>query len=255
MTANATLAITLHDLRLLKSSPIWLINVTVMPIVLMTFLAPAFALPGGDGDPSSGAAQAVPGMAVVFGLFVMGSFVFGVFQEHGWKTWDRTRASQARTRDIALGKMAGPAVVLTGHQCVLFLIGGWLCGLEVAGPLTGLAVVIVAWTIFLLTFGVLLVSICKTILQVNTVTNIGTMVIAGLGGALTPVSTLPGWAEFLAPVSPAYWAMKGYTSVIVDGSGPGDVVGPVAMLLAISLAFFAVASIMFSSDDAKSSQL
>lgn len=255
MSINATFAIVTHDLRLLRSNPIWLLNVTVMPIVLMTFLAPAFIASNGDGGLSGGAAQAVPGIAAMFGLFVIGSFVFGVFQEHGWKTWDRTRASPARTSDIALGRIAVPAVVVVAHQCVLFLIGGWLAGLEVAGSLPALAVVIGAWSIFLLVFGVLLVSLCTTILQVNTVTNSGTMIIAGLGGALTPFSTLPAWAELLAPVSPAYWAMQGYTKVIVDGSGVGDVLAPAGVLLAISASLLAMATFSFASDDAKSSQL
>ena len=66
----------------------------------------------------------------------------------------------------------------------------------------------------------------STIQQVNAVTNLGAMVLGGLGGGFVPVESLPDWIEPLAPISPVYWAMDGYRTAILDGGGVGDVLAP-----------------------------
>ena len=72
-----------------------------------------------------------------------------------------------------------------------------------------------------------------------------------LGGALTPLATLPGWAQAIAPAVPSYWAMKGYQAVIIGGGGVGDVTSSVGMLLVFSVVFGVIARIFFRVDDAK----
>ena len=79
----------------------------------------------------------------------------------------------------------------------------------------------------------------------------GTLLLGGLGGALTPVESLPAWAQTIAPGVPSYWAMRGYRSVILDGGGLSEVWLPVAVLLGFALAFAAMARVLFKVDDTK----
>ena len=51
--------------------------------------------------------------------------------------------------------------------------------------------------------GFMLLSLCRSVLQLNAATNIGAMVLGGIGGAVTPIDTLPGWAQAIAPFTPA----------------------------------------------------
>src|SRR5437868_9051419 len=51
--------------------------------------------------------------------------------------------------------------------------------------------------------------------QLNAFSNLGAMVLAGVGGALAPTSALPSWARTLAPATPSYWAMRGFRQVIL----------------------------------------
>ena len=97
----------------------------------------------------------------------------------------------------------------------------------------------------------MLVSLCRSVMQLNALATIGAFTLAGLGGALTPIASLPGWARAVAPAMPSYWAMRGFRSVILDGKGIGAVVLPVAVLLAFTAAFTAVTIARFRLDEAK----
>ena len=67
------------------------------------------------------------------------------------------------------------------------------------------------------------------------------MALGGLGGGFVPVESLPDWIEPIAPISPVYWAMEGYRTAILDGGGVGDVLGPLAVLLAFTAVFAGIA--------------
>ena len=77
------------------------------------------------------------------------------------------------------------------------------------------------------------------------------MLLGGLGGAVTPIEFLPGWAQAVAPLSPAYWAMRGFRSVTIDGGSWNDVVLPLAVLAGFTAAFTAVALLRFDVEDSK----
>jgi ABC-2 type transport system permease protein len=78
------------------------------------------------------------------------------------------------------------------------------------------------------------------------------MVLFGaIGGALVPFSVLPGWARTIAPVTPTYWAMRGFRSVILDAQGVGGVTTPVGVLLGMALLFAIVALRRLRFDQAK----
>jgi ABC-2 type transport system permease protein len=78
------------------------------------------------------------------------------------------------------------------------------------------------------------------------------MVLFGaIGGALVPLNVLPGWARTIAPVTPTYWAMRGFRSVILDAQGLNGVAMPIAVLLAMTLLFAVVALRRLRFDETK----
>ncbi len=74
---------------------------------------------------------------------------------------------------------------------------------------------------------------------------------ATLGGALTPLNVMPGWVQAIAPSMPTYWAMRGYRSVILEGSGFSAVLFPVVILAVFTLAFAVVAVFRFRFEESK----
>jgi len=59
------------------------------------------------------------------------------------------------------------------------------------------------------------------------------MVLSSLGGALVPLSIVPGWAQAGAHVSPGYWALAMIKSAVRDNAS--GVLVPAAVLAGLGL--------------------
>lgn len=251
MNLGRAAAIARQDLRVLRADLMPVVALVVMPLLLTPFLLPAFdeALRVGGLPDATGAEQAVPGMAVAFGFFLVGNVCFGFFREHAWNTWDRLRASSAGAPEILLGKMAVPLLQAAVQFVVLFVVGGFLMDLRVHGSWLELVAVAGCFGLYLVTAGLAVTALCRTFLQANVFANIGGLVLAGLAGAVVPFSLLPPWAQDVAPANPSYWAMQGYEHAIL-GKG-GGILAPVSILLAFSAVLGLIASVRFRFDEAK----
>jgi ABC-2 type transport system permease protein len=251
MSPRRALAVARHEVRILRRDYAFMIVMAFMPLVLIAFIKPAMhdlhdAMPG-----SNGSEQAVPGMTVLFTLFLMTQVAFNFFHEHGWGTWERLRSSPARLGEVVFGKAIVQLVRAAGQLTILFVLGGLLFGLPVHGNVLALALVGGAFCVCLVTIGFALFAVCRSINQVEAIGNLGSLLIAGIGGALTPMSTLPGLVQSIAPATPGYWAMRGFRGVIVDGSGIGAAALPVMVLLLFASGFLALAVVRFRADDEK----
>lgn len=253
MSLSRSWAVAKHDLRILRSDPAFLLIMTGMPLIVMAFIKPAFsASPGALGGAGAvgGADHAVPGVTVMFAFFLVGNVGFGVFREHGWNTWERLRASRATPAEVMAGKVVVPLLTLALQLSVLIGLGGLLFDLHIRGSLLAMAAVATALAVCLVCMGLFLLAVTRTIMQLNAISNLGTMLFAGLGGALAPISGLPGWARAIAPSTPSYWAMRGFRDVI-GGGGLTQAALPVAMLLLFATGFATLAALRFRFDDVK----
>ncbi len=242
-----------HEVRLLRRDPLPVLVLVVFPLVLMAFLKPAFRpLIVQSGHPhANGAEQVVPGQATANGFFVVGLTAFAFFSEWGWGTWDRLRASRATSLEIMLGKSLPRVAMSVAQFAVVFAIAIPAFGLVVRGPIAALVPVVGAYAVSLVALGVAVTALCKTVQQASTCATVGLVVFGAIGGALVPFRVLPSWAQTVAPLTPTYWAMRGFRSVILDGRSLGGVALPTAVLLGMGLAFAVVAWARFRFDEAK----
>jgi ABC-2 type transport system permease protein len=237
-------AIVRTELRILRHDPVPLVLLVAMPIVLMTLLSQSLGhvllFEGYDDTP--GSMHTVPGMACLFGFFSIAIVGFAIFREHGWRTWPRLRAAGVRGPSLLAGKLVVPAGLLVLQHVVLFGFGVAFLDFKVNGAWLAVALLALAFAVMVLAAGLAAAAALGTVQQLNAVTNLGTMLLAGLGGALVPVMELPKWVQPAAIASPVNWAMEGYRDTILDGGGVGDVVlSLVAMVaLAIVLTTFAL---------------
>ena len=133
----------------------------------------------------------------------------------------------------------------------LFALGVILFELAIPGSVLGLIAVSIALSASLLSFGVAITALSRTTQQLNAWANVGGIVFATLGGALTPLSVMPGWVQDLAPFTPTYWAMRGYRSIVLDGSGVSSVLLPTVVLAAFAVGFALIAINRFRFEDSK----
>jgi len=242
-----------HEVRLAARDPLPAVVLILFPIVTMAFLEPAFkpALVQAGHLDASGAEQVVPGQATMSAFFVVSLVTFGFFSEYTWATWDRLRASQATSFEIVLGKALPRLVMVVLQFCVIFAFGALVFDLVVQGDAVALLPLVLVFSACLVALGIAITALCPTAQQAQACAIVGMVLFGAIGGALVPFDVLPDWARAIAPVTPTYWAMRGFETVILDGEGIGALALPVAVLAAMTVTCAVVALIRLRFDDHK----
>jgi ABC-2 type transport system permease protein len=252
MSPSRSAALARHELRVMLGDKESLVVLTLMPLVMMAFFKPLARLALAPENPNANGSEfTVPGMTTMFAFFLVGYIGFAFFAEHQWNTWERLRASPASNAEILAGKVFPAVVLCLVQQVLLFGAGYVLFGMRVQGSVLGLALVSLALTLCLVSVGVLMAAVLRTQQQLNAMSNLGAMILAGISGALVPLDVLPGWARTVAPVAPQYWAMRGFRSTILDGGGIASVLLPVGVLFGFGVVAIAIALMRFRFDDTK----
>lgn len=253
MSFPRSLAVTRASARLLLADPATSILMTTIPLVFIPFLIPgARAQLRLAGDPAAtGAEHVVPGMLVLFAFLSLQTVVMLFFREHAWGTWDRLRASAATAPDLVVGKVL-PSFAAQLLQCAAVLgVSALAYRFRITGSLGALVLVMVVFVAALQAFAVMLVAVFPTLDQAMVIGNLIGMVMAGLGGAFTPVGSLPGWAQGVAHASPAAWAIDAMSRISLDAAGVGAVAGDVLRLLAFAAGCALVVGLLFRTDAEK----
>lgn len=241
---RAVRAITLNELRLLRADPYPFVLLVLMPLGFLAFVSDG--LVGGPG-------QSVPGILTLFAFLGLYNVGLAFFREHGWGTWERLRMLPVTMPQIMVGKIAPLVGMYLVQSTVLLLAGYWFFGMPMNGAAATLVVVVLVVIAAMSALGLLLVAFCRTMNQVAAAANVGGLVLAGLGGALAPVSSFPGWAQALARISPVYWALLALRGVMIEGDSLSEVAGPLVVLLAIAVVAATLGLVRFDSTQVKES--
>ncbi len=134
---------------------------------------------------------------------------------------------------------------------LVFGVGVVALDLQVDGSVAGVTAVSAALPACVVAFGLAITAVEHTMQQVSALGCLGATLCNAIGGALVPYSTLPGWLQAIGPITPRYWAMRGYNALILGGDGFGAAVLPVVMLLGYAAVFVVVALVRFRFDEAK----
>jgi len=226
-------AMTRMGFTLLLREPGPIVSRLVMPVILMSLLAPLYRAAADRGTE-----RAVAGQAVMFSLLAMFLVGQGIMSERTWRTWDRLRCSPTSPAEMLAAKAVPPLGFLVAQQAVVLGVGAALLGLRVH-HLGLLLATEAAWVVMLLAVGMALATLVRSPAELVAAQDVGGLVLTGLGGALVPLALLPHAAQRIAPVSPGYWGLNGLLAAL-DGDGPA-VARSVVVLGAIALAAWAVA--------------
>lgn len=249
---SRSLTLVRKDLLLYRADLAPILILVLLPIGFSAFMVPVNrALLEVRGYPgATGAEQALPGMMVMFSLFLLGIVGDQFFREFGWNTWDRVRLA-GDWPEIIVGKTVPALAILLAQLTVVFGAGTLLFGMGIAGPPLAVAVLIAAFALCLV--GVLVAEFawCKTFSQFNALNVVVVTLFSGLGGAFAPIDLLPSWAQAAARFTPAYWVIEGLRSVILDGHGVAYALRMSVPVLLFAVTFVVVAALRFRAGDVK----
>lgn len=244
------LVIARHEVELMRCVAIPLALYFLMPLAILAFVEGGFSIflkidyPGSD---FSGADLAAPGQATMFGFMSLASIGFLYLGDHAWGTWDRVRSLGVRPWQIMTGKLGTAYVVQLLLFAFVMTAGAVLFNLTVRGPITALIAIELVMALVIIGYGLIACAVSNNQAQFNAFAYLGALVLAGLGGALTPFNTLPDWAQTIAPATPTYWAVQAYETVILRGGGLDQIVLELAVLALFAAAFFILGTILFDS--------
>jgi ABC-2 type transport system permease protein len=119
------------------------------------------------------------------------------------------------------------------------------------GPLPVLLVVAVPLITCVLAMTAAIVALVQTYAQLEAIGNMILIVFAAMGGALTPVASLPPTIRAIGHAFPSYWALLAAHNVILDGKGISGVLIPAGVLAGMTLVFMVIAMLRFNSSQAK----
>lgn len=250
-----TLVVARHEAALLRSEPVPVMLYFIMPIVLLAFVEGAFTVflaIESPGSGFSGADIAAPGQATMFGFMCLATTGYFFLGEHGWGTWNRLRALGVRPWQVMSGKLGVNYVEQLCLFVVVMTVGITLFDLHVRGSWPALVLIELLVAAVIVGYGLIACAVSSNQAQFNAFAYLGALVMAGLGGALTPFALLPGWAQAVAPATPTYWAIRAYRAVILDGGGFGDVTVEISVLLLFAVGFLALGSWLFDSNRRRS---
>jgi ABC-2 type transport system permease protein len=218
VAVSGPLAIARNDLAIIAAEPAVYSVLVVMPVIVILFLAPvlgpALQQQGYAGLPPVEVAS--PGLAVMFDFFVVTLVGYSILDERRWNTWPRLRISSLSPLTILLAKGVVPLGTSLWQQITLFTVGVLWFHLSLGAAAASLVTISLPLAACVVSLGMAIASFARTARQVSVFGNVSTLLLGGLGGALTPVALLPVWVRSVAPATPGFWAIRGLHALLLD---------------------------------------
>lgn len=189
-------------------------------------LPPVVALESGvvsDEDAAAASSQTtavlavvLPGLSVMGILFLAQSATRDVLRDRETGLLRHLMTGPVTPGDYLAGKCLSVVLASALGLGVLVLVGiaagvGW-------GPPAGVTAMVAATAIAATGVLLLLMSLCRTERQGDTVTTIVILVSSMLGGVFVPLSQLPDVLLPAARATPVYWAVDGFRRLMADGA-------------------------------------
>ncbi len=186
-----------------------------------------------------GMAQSLPGMLVMFVLFLTftGGTTLLVERERG--TLRRLLVMPLRKTTLIGGKLLGIYLSALVQMSIMVLFGAVL-GMNWGQSPAALVAMLLAYGFMATALGILVAVVARTPAQADGLSAVTVMVLSALGGAWWPIEIVPRWMQALAKALPTYWGMRGFQDIVVRGLGLRAVLPAVGVLLAFGLVFLAI---------------
>ena len=221
-----------------------------IPAAMAMPRASAFSLPfttravestASADKPYNGYAHSFAGMGVQFILFMGIEVGVGVLLARRLGLWKRLRAAPI-SRALLLGShIASGAITALVLLAIIYAAAIGIFHVRIDGSVAGFVGIAIAFALLTSSFGLLIAAIGKTPEATRGLAIFATLVMVMLGGAWVPSFVFPPWLQTASLVVPTRWAVDGLDAMTWRGLGFDAAIAPIAMLLAFSALFAAIA--------------
>lgn len=231
-------ALTSRNLKEITRDPLSLGIAVALPVVLLLTLQ---AL-GGDETPYLTPTLLTPGV-VLFGLvMVMFASAMILARDRETALLSRLLTTPLRGSEFVAGYSTPYLIVAIVQAAVLFAIG-MAVGLDNAGSLVLVALVIVLMVIFYVALGMVFGALL-TVAQVSGA-YAAVLILTIFGGAWFDLEEIGGAFLTVGNLLPFKHALDATRAVLADGSGFGDIAGDLAWVAGYALAVSCLAVVTF----------
>ena len=185
---------------------------------------------GSSGPPTTGAIFLIvlPGISV-WALFLVGDLAMrDLLAENAAGTLRRQLSAPVSAAQLVLAK-ACFAATLASVSLVMLACIGWAAAPRPV-DLLGFTLLSMALVVAVTGFAATMYGASRNERQGATVSSVLLLIFAFLGGSFVQLEALPAALRRLSPLSPFYWGTSGYTKLIRDGAGAGEILVNVAVL-------------------------
>lgn len=190
-----------------------------------------------------------PGITVMFVFFSVGMSGASLLSERETGALRRLLAAPIPRGAIIAGKMLGYMALVCLQVIVLFGVAHSLFGM----PLGRSPVALVALTLLLAlvatAMGMMIAALSRSSKQADSVGTVLGFVLGGLGGCIaigpTPLTRTEGFMSVIARLTPHGHAVDAYYSLMAENAGLVRILPELAVLLAIGVAFYLIATWRF----------
>ncbi len=188
----------------------------------------------------------VPGIAALL-LLVVTTIVtaMGLAREREMGTLEQVMVTPIRPTVLLFGKIAPYVVFGFVDVMLLVVVGTWLFGVPIRGPLPVLVTGTLLYLLTTLGVGLLISTISATQQQSFLAGFLFMMPAVLLSGVMSPIRSMPGWLQAITWVNPVRHYAEVMRSCLLRGAGFADLAVPMAALAIIGGMVFAAAVLRF----------
>ena len=190
-------------------------------------------------------AHSFAGMGVQFILLMGVDMAVGLLTMRRLGLWKRLRAAPLSRTKLLGSRIASTALIALIVFAVIYAVAMAAFGVRIDGSVLGFVAVLVAFALLTASFGLLVAALGKTPEATRGLAILATLLLVMLGGAWVPSFIFPAWLQTISLFVPTRWAIDGLDAMSWRGLPLDAALLPVAMLLAFSAVFLALAVARF----------
>lgn len=164
-----------------------------------------------------------------------------IVNERAAGTFEQLQVTPASSIEILLGKVLPLGGVFAVDVVLMMLLAGILFGVWPAGSAVFFAVVSVFYQLFSLSLGVIISATSATAAEAVSKTVLLSNPLILLSGFSLPIQNMPWPFRMAAEVVPATHYIRVSRAIYLRGSGPGELVGELAIIAAMGVALVLLA--------------